>query len=289
MSGAADAANQAQMATQAMWLLVPLAAPNPAGPNTADAAADQSAGVSGTSSTLDGHASSAGASASAAAMVAASALPAQSASALASAATAGAAAATIAASAATGVNSHSADLSGGTNSSAASPDAATTGGTASSADLAALANLVGTLPNGAAQPGAAHSIPVPVSDPSWAHAVAAQVQLFAAANIQSATLRLSPEHLGPVSVHIDVQASQINVSFVAAHAETRSALEQSVPMLRAMLAHGGLTLGQAQVQGEARSGSQSLAARTRGAVNAALDTPAASGPPRAIGLIDEYA
>ena len=55
-------------------------------------------------------------------------------------------------------------------------------------------------------------------------------------DIQSATLRLSPEHLGPVEVRIDLHDSQINVNFIAAHAETRVALEQSVPRLRAMLA-----------------------------------------------------
>ncbi len=38
--------------------------------------------------------------------------------------------------------------------------------------------------------------------------------------------------LGPVEVHIDLRSSQINVNFVAAHPETRSALEQSVPTLR---------------------------------------------------------
>jgi flagellar hook-length control protein FliK len=137
---------------------------------------------------------------------------------------------------------------------------------------------------------AEHAIPVPVSDPGWPHAVAAQVQLFAAANIQSATLRLSPEHLGPVEVHIDMQASQINVSFVAGHAETRSALEQSVPMLRAMLAHGGLTLGQTHVQGEARSGSQSFAARTHSLVGAVPgEETNVAAVTRTVGLIDEYA
>jgi len=173
----------------------------------------------------------------------------------------------------------------------ASGDRAEAANTSSTADLSALASLVRALPGGAVQGGAAeHAIAVPVSDPGWPHAVAAQVQLFAAANIQSATLRLSPEHLGPVEVHIDVQASQINVSFVAAHAETRSALEQSVPMLRAMLAHGGLTLGQTHVQGEARSGSQSFAARTHSLVGAVPgEEPNVPAVTRTVGLIDEYA
>jgi flagellar hook-length control protein FliK len=137
---------------------------------------------------------------------------------------------------------------------------------------------------------AEHAIAIPVSDPGWSRAVAAQVQLFASANVQSATLRLSPEHLGPVEVHIDVQSTQINVNFVAAHPETRSALEQSVPMLRAMLAQDGLTLGQTHVQGEARSGSQSDSARGQGVAGAApSEEPAAAAVAGTVGLIDEYA
>ncbi len=166
------------------------------------------------------------------------------------------------------------------------------GNAVSSTDLSALAGLLRALPNAAVQggSGAEHTIALPVSDQNWSHAVAAQVQLFAAANIQNATLRLSPEHLGPVEVHIDVQPSQINVSFVAAHAETRSALEQALPTLRALLANGGLTLGQANVQGESRSASQTFAVRAHGAFGAApVEEVAAAGPARAVGLVDEYA
>jgi flagellar hook-length control protein FliK len=90
--------------------------------------------------------------------------------------------------------------------------------TPSTVDLSALASLVRGLPDAVMQASVAeHAIAIPVSDPGWSRAVAAQVQLFASANVQSATLRLSPEHLGPVEVHIDVQSTQINVSFVAAH------------------------------------------------------------------------
>jgi flagellar hook-length control protein FliK len=163
-------------------------------------------------------------------------------------------------------------------------------GSGASTDLTALAGLMRSSAPVSQSGGADRAIAVPVSDSSWSHAMAAQVQLMAAANVQSATLRLSPEHLGPVEVHIDLQSSQINVNFVAAHPETRSALEQSVPTLRAMLAHGGLTLGQTQVQGEARSGSQSQPRRAAGgAVAGVEEAPIVASVSRNLGLIDEYA
>jgi flagellar hook-length control protein FliK len=134
------------------------------------------------------------------------------------------------------------------------------------------------------------TISVPVSDRNWSGAVAGQVQWLVNSNIQSATLQLSPEHLGPIEVRIDIQPSQVNVSFTASHPDTRSALEQSVPQLREILANGGLTLGQATVQQETRSGSHYSPSASRGSAGSAksVDSVAIS-PTQGLGLIDEYA
>jgi flagellar hook-length control protein FliK len=134
------------------------------------------------------------------------------------------------------------------------------------------------------------TIPVPVSSAGWPHAVAAQVHWFVSNDVQSATLRLSPDHLGPVEVHIDVQQSQVNVNFSAANAETRAALEQTVPRLREIFASGGLTLGQTNVQADPRSGSQAAALPVR-TLLAHVQTvePVAVAATHAIGLVDEYA
>jgi flagellar hook-length control protein FliK len=134
------------------------------------------------------------------------------------------------------------------------------------------------------------TVGVPVGSGSWPHAVAAQVHWFVSNGVQSATLRLSPEHLGPVEVHIDVQSSQVNVNFSAAHAETRAALEQTVPRLRELFASGGLTLGQANVQADPRPGSQSTPVPVRTAFSqAATLEPVAATAAGSLGLVDEYA
>jgi flagellar hook-length control protein FliK len=134
------------------------------------------------------------------------------------------------------------------------------------------------------------TIPVPVSSAGWPHAVAAQVHWFVSNDVQSATLRLSPDHLGPVEVHIDVQQSQVNVNFSAANADTRAALEQTVPRLREIFASGGLTLGQTNVQADPRSGSQATALPVRTALaHAQTVEPVAIAATHALGLVDEYA
>jgi flagellar hook-length control protein FliK len=134
------------------------------------------------------------------------------------------------------------------------------------------------------------SISVPVANSDWPHAVAAQVHWFVNNDVQSATLRLSPEHLGPVEVRIDVHDSQVNVNFTATHADTRAALEQTVPRLREILSGGGLTLGQTNVQQDPRPGSQSAASAARPAFTTAQAVePVAVAAPQGLGLVDEYA
>jgi flagellar hook-length control protein FliK len=119
--------------------------------------------------------------------------------------------------------------------------------------------------------------------------MAAQVLILSGDKVRAATLRLTPEHLGPVEVRIDMQDSSVNVNFTAAHAETRSALEQAMPQLRSVLAGAGLTLGQATVQQQARHASQNPqpVLRGTGSVDDAMDAPVPAW--RALGLVDEYA
>jgi flagellar hook-length control protein FliK len=138
-----------------------------------------------------------------------------------------------------------------------------------------------------------HSISTPVSDSGWPQALAAQVQWMAGNQIKSATLSLSPAHLGPIQVRIDLQQSQINVSFSAAHADTRSALADAIPKLREMLASGGLSLGEASVQQEAPGGSQarsqSSSADGSDAKSSETVEAVAVASVRSLGLVDEYA
>jgi flagellar hook-length control protein FliK len=156
---------------------------------------------------------------------------------------------------------------------------------------AGLPGLANTLAAGAASAAPVDAtVAVPVGSGGWPHAVAAQVHWFVNNGVQSATLRLSPEHLGPVEVHIDVQSSQVNVNFSAAHAETRAALEQTVPRLRELFASGGLTLGQANVQADPRSGSQTTPMPVRTAfTQAPTAEPVVATATQSLGLVDEYA
>jgi flagellar hook-length control protein FliK len=132
---------------------------------------------------------------------------------------------------------------------------------------------------------------VPVGHPRWAEAVGHEVRLLIDRGLQSATLRLSPEQLGPLEVRIEVADDRAQVWFGATHAETRAALTDALPRLREMLESAGLQLTDAGVHRDAPRDPQSLSAVRPGRSGApGEDTDAAVTLTRlAAGLVDEYA
>jgi flagellar hook-length control protein FliK len=72
--------------------------------------------------------------------------------------------------------------------------------------------------------------------------------------LQSATIRLQPESMGPMEIRIAVDDDgAARVVFSAQHGQTREALEAALPRLRELLAEQGLALQQASVD-SGRSG-----------------------------------
>jgi flagellar hook-length control protein FliK len=86
------------------------------------------------------------------------------------------------------------------------------------------------------------SVQATVGSAAFADEVSSRVTSLAQAGITQAQLQLNPADLGPVQVHITMQSGQASVWFGANHADTRAALEQSLPRLREMFAGAGLPL-----------------------------------------------
>jgi flagellar hook-length control protein FliK len=91
----------------------------------------------------------------------------------------------------------------------------------------------------------------PVGSAAWTEELGTQLTWMSRHGQDSASLRLSPDHLGPVEVRIEVRDGATSVWFGAAHADTRSALEQSLPRLRELFAASGLLLADAGVARDA--------------------------------------
>ncbi len=143
-------------------------------------------------------------------------------------------------------------------------------------------------------------VAAPVGDALFASRFAAEVALLGTAGIERAEIRLQPRELGPVRVELSLNGESARIAFSAVHPETRQAIEQSLPILKDMLAERGLTLGETSVSdGQADRGSPdpqaspSQAASDGSAAAAGDDRSFAAGARRSTAirrtLLDVYA
>ncbi|MCS3744747.1 flagellar hook-length control protein FliK [Xanthomonas arboricola] len=125
-------------------------------------------------------------------------------------------------------------------------------------------------------------------------AIGARLSWLADQKIGHAHIKLTPNEMGPVEVRLHLDGDKVNASFTAASADTRQALEQSLPRLREMLGQNGFQLGQADVgkqqqQGQSGNGNGS----GRDGTGLTLDDSPPVGIPSVVlrqrGLLDAYA
>ena len=138
---------------------------------------------------------------------------------------------------------------------------------------------------------ASAEVRTPVGAQGWSDEIGTHLAIMATNGREAASLRLSPEHLGPLEIQISVKDGQTNVVFGASSPETRNALEQSLPRLREMFAAQGLTLGNANVSRDAPRDSHKPAPFTqgsRGSSDASADLSVKRITLRRIGLVDTY-
>ncbi len=123
---------------------------------------------------------------------------------------------------------------------------------ASSTAHATGASDVSLLPGSDARAPRIIEIAPAVNSPEWRPAVVQEVAQVVMLRQDRAELRLNPADLGPIALHVKVEAGQATLLVTAAQPATRDALELAIPQLRDALAQQGITLGQASVQGDAR-------------------------------------
>lgn len=120
----------------------------------------------------------------------------------------------------------------------------------------------------------------PLSHPEWSKDLGERIVWMSSRAIPAAEIRLNPEHLGPISVRVNVADDQTTVAFTAQHAATREAIEASIPRLREMMGAQQLNLvdvnvfqGTASDQGrsQAQNFSQTADGRWQGGAGVAVN------------------
>ena len=108
-------------------------------------------------------------------------------------------------------------------------------------------HATGQLANQHVQHAVTRPVHTPVGSSAWADEIGTRVVMMTEAGNHTASLKLSPEHLGPLEINITVRDEKASVWFGAAHADTRAAIETALPRLREMFEAQGLSLADAGV------------------------------------------
>jgi flagellar hook-length control protein FliK len=129
-----------------------------------------------------------------------------------------------------------------------------------------------------------------VGTTAWADEIGSRLVVMAEQGKQTASLRLSPEHLGPLEISITMRDDKASVWFGAAHADTRAAIEQALPRLRELFESQGLSLTDSGVFRESPRDSSVPRAPTPAAEGQSAEDGTESRSVRVqLGLIDAYA
>ncbi|MCL1530287.1 flagellar hook-length control protein FliK [Xanthomonas nasturtii] len=124
-------------------------------------------------------------------------------------------------------------------------------------------------------------------------AIGARMSWLADQKIGHAHIKVTPNEMGPVEVRLHLDGDKVNASFTAANADTRQALEQSLPRLREMLGQNGFQLGQADVGQQQQNPSGNRNGANGSGNGLSLDDAPPVGIPSVVlrqrGLLDAYA
>ncbi len=96
----------------------------------------------------------------------------------------------------------------------------------------------------------------PMQHPDWNKDLGERILWMNHKELSAAEIKLNPEHLGPISVRIEMQNDQATIAFTAQHAAVREVLEASIPKLREMMNEQQLNLTDVNISQNTSSGQQ---------------------------------
>lgn len=159
---------------------------------------------------------------------------------------------------------------------------------AMAADIAQLSKSVDSV-----AANTAPSISRHLNHPEWNAELGEKLLWMHKQDIPSAEIRLNPEHMGPISIKIDVNQDQTSVSFTTQHAGVKEAIEAALPKLREMLGEQKLDLADVNVsqqhsdQKQGRESYQMAGDQRRGANQNPDLTDAGASNSSATDILDE--
>lgn len=88
---------------------------------------------------------------------------------------------------------------------------------------------------------------VPLGSEAWQQQLNQHMLFFSRQGVSHAQIRLHPEELGSLNVHLRIEDNQAVMHFVSPHSQVRAAMETMMPILRNALQESGIHLAQGSV------------------------------------------
>ena len=133
-------------------------------------------------------------------------------------------------------------------------------------------------------------VQAPVGSSQWADEIGTRLTMMTEQGKHAASLRMSPEHLGPLEIRIAIRDDQASVWFGAAHADTRAAIEHALPRLRELFESQGMSLADAGVYREAPREQPGTPRGFNGSERSGTSEESSEHAVRmSVGLVDAYA
>lgn len=91
------------------------------------------------------------------------------------------------------------------------------------------------------------SVSTPVTGADWAESFGDKVMWLTNQPIKSASIKVTPQELGPIDITLKLNQDQASVQFTSHNAHAKEVIEQALPKLREMMQEQGLNLADVNV------------------------------------------
>lgn len=114
------------------------------------------------------------------------------------------------------------------------------------------------------EPASPPTIQTPVGEKGWETVLSNRIKWLVGKEMQGASVKVTPRHLGPIDIQVSVKNDQTNVNFVTHNTVVKEAIEAAIPRLREMFSDSNMELVNVDVQQQEKRQSQAGGAGVAG-------------------------
>jgi flagellar hook-length control protein FliK len=107
--------------------------------------------------------------------------------------------------------------------------------------------------NSTLKPAPVYAIPIAIDTPDWGKAFNQQIIWLGQQGIKSAQIKINPEALGPLNIHLTMNQKEASLHIVSISAEVCELIGHAMPELKERMQEQGLQLSEVNIESQADS------------------------------------